>query len=46
MKTSNPQQMQRIRVRSIAVQKRLYSRAAAAELARLVKLDRTGEFVA
>ena len=46
LKPSNPQQMQRIRVRSIAVQKRLIQPGRGNELARLVKLDRTGEFVA
>jgi hypothetical protein len=46
LKTSDSQQMEGIGVGCVAVQKGLVEPCCGNELARLVKLDRTGEFVA
>ncbi len=46
LKASDSQKVQRICVRCIAIEERLVKSHRREELARLVKLDRTGEFVA
>jgi hypothetical protein len=46
LKASDSQQVQGICMRRVAIEERLVKAHRSQELARLVKLDRTGEFVA